>query len=294
MVGERGLRIGRDAGCDIVIPANEVSRRHAEIRGSLAGYTLLDRSTNGVLVNGRRVWAEVALSRGDMIRIGREEYRFYAEPVSARAELSPPAPRAAEAPRGKPSRASDIAPRAARGLAALEIINEGPAKGTRLEIFAPVANIGRGAHNDVVIQDESVSEFHAKMQRRDDSWFISDMGSTNGTYVNGERLVDEARIGHGAELRFGGVKTMFRPMLGAGKGAEQTRVIVGVKAPEPKRLERVDDPSLPAGSAKRGPPARDMPVFLFILLAGLVAYLLYLLTRGGDSPAGVGFAGIWS
>jgi hypothetical protein len=74
-----GVVIGRDAGCDVVVPRAEVSRRHAEIVPAEAGYVLTDLSTNGVLVNGDRVKYSVLLGRGDVIRLGSEEFRFHAD-----------------------------------------------------------------------------------------------------------------------------------------------------------------------------------------------------------------------
>jgi hypothetical protein len=78
-VGTTGIVMGRDAGCDVVVPQADVSRRHAEIVPAQSGYVLTDLSTNGVLVNGNRVKYSVLLKRGDVIRLGSEELRFHAE-----------------------------------------------------------------------------------------------------------------------------------------------------------------------------------------------------------------------
>jgi hypothetical protein len=77
-----GIVIGRDAGCDVVVPQPDVSRRHAEIVPAQAGYVLTDLSTNGILVNGERVKYSVLLKRGDVIRLGSEELRFHADAAS--------------------------------------------------------------------------------------------------------------------------------------------------------------------------------------------------------------------
>ncbi|NUO65403.1 MAG: FHA domain-containing protein, partial [Gemmatimonadaceae bacterium] len=76
-VGAGGLSIGRDAGCDVVVPSPEVSRKHAEVLAGTDGYTVTDLSTNGVLVNGQRIASSQTLSRGDVLRIGGEDFRFY-------------------------------------------------------------------------------------------------------------------------------------------------------------------------------------------------------------------------
>jgi pSer/pThr/pTyr-binding forkhead associated (FHA) protein len=73
--------IGRDAGCDVVLPSRSVSRRHAEVLSSARGYVLVDSSTNGTFVNGERVQGHHLLSRGDVIRCGDYEFRFYADVV---------------------------------------------------------------------------------------------------------------------------------------------------------------------------------------------------------------------
>jgi FHA domain-containing protein len=78
-ISATGVVIGRDAGCDVVVPNAEVSRRHAEIVPAQAGYVLTDLSTNGVFVNGHRVRYSALLGRGDVIRLGAEEFRFHAD-----------------------------------------------------------------------------------------------------------------------------------------------------------------------------------------------------------------------
>ena len=78
-VPDRGLVIGRDAGCDVVVPRNEVSRRHAELAPTEDGYVVRDTSSNGVFVNGEKIQGSHRLARADVIRVGGEEFRFYAD-----------------------------------------------------------------------------------------------------------------------------------------------------------------------------------------------------------------------
>jgi len=67
------IAIGRDPQNEVTLDDRRVSRRHAEIRLRLGRYTLYDlQSTNGTLVNGRRI-AEVVLSDEDRITIGGAE-----------------------------------------------------------------------------------------------------------------------------------------------------------------------------------------------------------------------------
>ncbi|MBA3889571.1 MAG: FHA domain-containing protein [Gemmatimonadaceae bacterium] len=88
-----GLVIGREVGADVVVPLAEVSRRHAEIVPTSDGYRVTDLSTNGVMVNGERVVQSRVLNRSDVIRVGTEEFRFYAD-VAKPLAVPAPAPRA--------------------------------------------------------------------------------------------------------------------------------------------------------------------------------------------------------
>ncbi|HXT14845.1 MAG TPA: FHA domain-containing protein [Gemmatimonadaceae bacterium] len=227
-----GLIIGRDAASGVVVAQNEVSRKHAEVVAVDTGYEVRDFSANGVFVNGNRVDQAFVLSRADVIRVGSEEFRFYAD-VPASAPKAAPAPAPEPPPAATPEVVSAVpeAPPAkstAPVLAVLEITNEGPTKGTEYEIRVPLAHVGRGAHNDVVIADDSVSDTHAKLQRRDDGWYLVDVGSTNGTYVGGQRIAAERRLDGAPDIRFGGVKAVFRAKDSGADTNKGTRAIASV------------------------------------------------------------------
>jgi pSer/pThr/pTyr-binding forkhead associated (FHA) protein len=229
-----GVVIGRDPGCDIVLVGREVSRRHAKIRPSIQGYVLTDTSTTGTYVNRRRVNGTQVLGMGDVIRIGDEDLRFEADAATFEpaAELRPrsTAPLPVPTPSSVPLTASP------RLLATLEIINEGVLKGTRFRLERPVANVGRNPHNDVKLEDDTVSGSHATLSRRTSGWVLLDHGSTNGTYVDGERISGERQLAGVAELRFGGVKMVFRPISGgASEDTKKTRAVVGVSLDKPRR-----------------------------------------------------------
>jgi FHA domain-containing protein len=86
-----GVTFGREAGSDVVVAQPEVSRKHATIAPGETGYVLSDLSTNGVWVNGTRVQGSQLLSRADVVRVGSEEFRFYADvaPITAKATPAP-------------------------------------------------------------------------------------------------------------------------------------------------------------------------------------------------------------
>ena len=113
-------------------------------------------------------------------------------------------------------------------LATLEVLNKGVHEGTRFRIERPVAQVGRSRQSDVRLDDDSVSGTHATIVRRGIGWVVIDLDSTNGTYVDGTRIRGEHVIGGPCELRFGGIKTLFRPIAGAAADDTSTRVIVGM------------------------------------------------------------------
>jgi hypothetical protein len=91
-----GITFGREAGSDVVVAQPEVSRRHATIAPDAGGYVLTDLSTNGVWVNGNRLQGSQVLARADVVRVGNEEFRFYADVAAAKPAT--PTPAAASAP----------------------------------------------------------------------------------------------------------------------------------------------------------------------------------------------------
>ena len=102
-----GIIFGREAGSDVVVAQPEVSRKHASIAPAENGYVLTDHSTNGIWVNGTRVQGSQLLSRADVVRVGGEEFRFYADLAPAGAKPTPPAavaqPAAPAAPAPRPA-----------------------------------------------------------------------------------------------------------------------------------------------------------------------------------------------
>ena len=83
--------------------------------------------------------------------------------------------------------------------------------GTRLvELTADRSALGRAASNDVVVElDPSVSRLHAVIERYPTGFCVRDLGSANGTFVNGERVVGERRLRTGDEIRLGNSRLVF-------------------------------------------------------------------------------------
>ncbi len=102
-----------------------------------------------------------------------------------------------------------MSPGPAGGILANLIVRKGQLDGHRFPIRVPIVNVGRAEYNDVVVPDSSVSSAHAKIQLREGIWVVVDLDSTNGTFLDGDRVSGEAPIAPGAVIRFGEVSVVF-------------------------------------------------------------------------------------
>ena len=156
-------------------------------------------------------------------------------------------------------------------------MNEGPGKGTKYELRTPLGHVGRGAHNDVRLSDESVSETHAKLQKREDGWYVVDMDSTNGTYVGGSRVSGERRIEGSPDVRFGGMKFRFTAIgqsTAAELEAKGTRAITAIGRPSAMAAaQSTAKMPTPAGASPEPVPAKGggIPAWVWIVVGLVVA-----------------------
>jgi pSer/pThr/pTyr-binding forkhead associated (FHA) protein len=81
---------------------------------------------------------------------------------------------------------------------------------SRAELTGDRMTIGKDAGNDIVLDDTTVSRLHAICERFPAGWCINDLGSSNGTFLNGERIWAHQRLRHGDEVRIGGNRLLFR------------------------------------------------------------------------------------
>ena len=110
--------------------------------------------------------------------------------------LRPPLPRTPAAP-----------PRAARLVVVESPVIE---PGVEFELGRVDVTIGRGAQNDVALEgDEFASARHVRVEPRGDGFWVQDLGSTNGTFVNGVRIEQPRRLEPGDVLRVGETDLRF-------------------------------------------------------------------------------------
>src|SRR5438552_18373884 len=279
------LVFGREAGCDVVVAGKDVSRRHAEIVQSPKGYLLVDSRTNGSFGNEERVQGQRILARADVVRIGEENFRFYADlapasppapgPPSSSGPQPGPATNAPQAASPHPPSSNPPLPAGARssgpagrpsqaGPLANLLVKGGALKGQRFQIRTPVVNIGRADYNDIVLPDGSVSSAHAKLQRREGIWVLVDLESTNGTFVDGERVQGDMAIAPGATVRFGDAQLAFEPTDDAPGGVKMGGTVVltassaPARPPAPPSPTAATTPTTPAAPQPPAAPARPV------------------------------------
>ncbi len=84
----------------------------------------------------------------------------------------------------------------------------GPHSGRRYSLPSSGVRLGRGTDNEVVLEDPRVSRNHAEVFMRGNEWALRDLGSTNGTYVNGYGIRERA-LESGDRISLGGVEFVF-------------------------------------------------------------------------------------
>lgn len=226
---DRRVVLGRDDACDLVLGGKGVSRRHASISPTSNGYLLRDESANGTTVNGRPLAGTHLLLHGDRIQLCDEELRFDVEGLGDDAipRLDNDATQVIDL-----SHITGTARTVGRRITCRLEIVKGPLSGTTFELEKPVGTIGRAKHNDVQIRDDSISSAHATLLRKGDAWYIVDLRSANGTFVNGSRASGERELTTGMQLRLGSIEVEFRAYA---DGVQED----AVKRPKPSVLVRL-------------------------------------------------------
>ena len=200
------ILIGRSPECDYQLKDDAVSARHAGLSRQ-EGYLLLEDldSANGTYVEERRVkrvridWRTEFEIGGTVLTplqvVGVVRRNRSAQSTSVLTALSVPG---AEAPSRKSSLGPDTVSKAAPGGAGkpAEAVN------VRFEEGASLI-VGRDPTADIVLDTPNVSRLHARLERAEGGIRVEDLGSTNGTWVNGNRIKGPQLVKPGDDLRFG-------------------------------------------------------------------------------------------
>jgi hypothetical protein len=150
--------------------------------------------------------------------LGRGEFRVEAS-LSADANAQAPSVSTREPKDGDAGATAAISSDTAQRLgiersgAELVVLGDDGKPRERISITRSPVVIGRLSTTDVVLSDPNVSRRHAELRRDGDTWTVVDLGSTNGTMVNG-KLAKENRLSDGDKISFGSSELVFR--LGGG------------------------------------------------------------------------------
>lgn len=190
---DQEVRIGRSRDNHIVLPHPEVSRFQAAIRKEGKQYVILDQSGRGLQVNNKST-KKATLTQGDISHIGPYRLIFEPEEVSDfppdtltwEPTLDLPAPGATRVGTGKYEL----------------VVTNGPDEGTRMPLSQGILKVGRSAHANLVLSDKTVSNIHIELESGSTGVHIRDMGSTNGTLVDGQRI-QSLVVDVGSEIQVG-------------------------------------------------------------------------------------------
>lgn len=149
---------------------------------------------------------------------------------------------------------------------ALLVVERGPVSSLRYALQGEQVTIGRSAGNDLVLADPEVSRRHARVVRRADGFAVEDIGSTNGTFVNGQRIAhltllqdgDTIDLGDTVRLRF--MAASAPPVVVEDVSERPTQMLAPPpSAPPPLPPVEVPPYVQPAAPAMTAPPLSPPP-----------------------------------
>lgn len=188
--------IGRHEDCDIVLPSASVSRQHARIFIDKGRCYVEDLgSSNGVVVDGQRVIKQRDLGTASQIKVG--DFYLYLEYK-------------------RPDRAAQSNVLQTLFISAdddhckLTRINDNFA-GEEFSLSEVENTIGRTDDNFILLSDASISRHHARIFREGERYTLMDLGSSNGTRLNGKAVSTPQVLTQGDRIHFGNVEFVFAP-----------------------------------------------------------------------------------
>jgi len=202
------IRIGRATTNDVVVQDSRVSRNHALIECGTAGCTVVDvGSPNGTWINGVRVERRL-LRSGDTLVIGGATARFEAGAPETDEQMT------------RLNSVADMDTALSQVSLQMEVAETNTARlavrsaGRTWEVALDreTQTIGRLPDNDIVINRQSISRHHARVERRGDGFMIQDLNSGNGTWVGGVRI-DRHRLADGDAIRIGNAQLVYKAVF---------------------------------------------------------------------------------
>lgn len=94
----------------------------------------------------------------------------------------------------------------------LKLINRKDSLPFKVKEYYPLDNevlLGRDNNTEIIIKDPYVSKKHLKIVKDEDSYFLEDLNSANGTYLNEDRIMDVVKLKNGDRIKIGQVEFLF-------------------------------------------------------------------------------------
>ena len=184
--------IGRGDTNDIQLASNAVSREHARVFTESGRCFVADlRSSNGVFVDGNRIFGTQEVVAGSQIRIGDFFLLLQRRGLAGQATASPDVP----------AQATITLPRLIRIGDMLD--------GETYSLTQQHNTVGRTEDNTVLLADASVSRRHATVSIDGGRFILVDNGSSNGTRINNHLILEPALLTAGDVISFGNIRFVF-------------------------------------------------------------------------------------
>ena len=113
--------------------------------------------------------------------------------------------------RGLALRGSLLPKRGRRNIPRQLVVTEGALTGTRIQLGSQPVLIGRADDSALVLTDDYASTRHARLSPRGPEWYVEDLGSTNGTYLDRAKVTTAVRVPMGTPVRVGKTVIELRP-----------------------------------------------------------------------------------
>ena len=199
-ITKKAFVIGRSKQCDLPLEEEVASRQHVEITQVDGTFWVRDlRSRNGTSLNGKKIDDRRPLKDGDEISIGTTRLAFHADANESADEGATRAVSASDLEIDAPGQ--KVVPKKSKGAVTVSLkITQGPLEGGVFRDWEGDLTIGRGLDNHVVLLDDAVSGHHARIVQDDDRYFLEDLGSANGTFLDGVK-VQRSRLANGQKIK---------------------------------------------------------------------------------------------
>src|ERR1700691_3011714 len=120
------------------------------------------------------------------------------------------------------------------------------AEGQQAIELRPINSLGRHPNNSIQLLDKIVSKEHCILEQRDGIFILRDLGSLNGTYINGERVRGEQGLKHGDEIALGSTRARYDDGSGPMNFAMPAISPGAIKQPAPPAWQQPAPPMPPA------------------------------------------------